>query len=135
MIAVPSCHCPDVLKITAAVGFGQTDTGDSLARGHFRQPAFFLRLAAEGDDERRHDVGVHVPRRRRKPGPTQFFDDDGIVKKASLGAAVRLGDAGAQEADLTRAPPDFRWRHALVFPIRIVGNHLGHEELPDGVAE
>ena len=90
----------DRLHVGAELGLGQREGGPDLPRGHARQVALALLVAAElhqqvGADE----VGVDHAR-DRDPAARELLDDHRVGRQVEAHAAVLLGDRYAEQAEL-----------------------------------
>ncbi len=86
-------------------------------------------------EERRDDIGVHVPGRCGEVEPAQFFEHDGIEFEVAACTAILLGNTGAKETDFPRAPPDFARSVAVFFPFRILRDDLGFQKATNAAPE
>jgi len=78
---------------------------------------------------------VQVPRRRTDAPVAEFFHHDRVVEKAAARAAVFGRDAGAEDADLARAPPDGARRDAGFLPFRVFRRHFVPKKLAHRAAK
>ena len=65
----------------------------------------------------------------------QLLDDDRVEIEIAAGAAIFLRDGGAEDARGAGLEPDLARRHAGLLPRRVMGQHLGRDELAHRVAE
>jgi len=129
------CAGPQRGEVAAPAGLGQADAEDRFSRRHRRQDSALLLLCAVGGDHRRDDVPVHVPGRRREAVPAQFLYDDSVPEEVAAGAAIFLGDAGAEQAHLAGPQPDIPRRISGFLPVRVMRDDLGFQKRLHGSAE
>ena len=122
------------LEVAARAGLGHGDGADQLARGHARQPAVLLHLAAIGMDVGRDDV-----RMQRKAQPAGARARDLLQQHGRMAevaaAAIGLGQHGVEQAFAPGLAPDLLGHDALALPFGMVGHDLALEEAAGLLAE
>src|ERR1700730_304660 len=87
--------------IGAGLGLRQCEGCELLPLGQVRQPAPLLLLRTEEDDGLGTDRGVDVEDHRRAGAEARdFLDEDRERQVVEPGAAVRVGDQDAEQAEL-----------------------------------
>ena len=123
------------LEIAAAARFGQADGGNEFTRRHLGQPAGFLRLGAMIHQERRNDMGVHVPGGGGHAVTSQLLDHDGVEQEVAAHAAICFRDTGAQQAEFSGPGPDLRRGAPGVLPFGVSGQNLLFQKPRHGFSE
>ena len=115
------------------VGLGQSEAADPLAAGELRQILAPLRFAAVGIDRVHHERALHAHHRAiAGVDPLDFTRDEPIAHVVESGAAVRLGQRGAEQAERAHLGKDRRVglfvpervldaRHELFLRVRVRG--------------
>ena len=129
-VAVAGGAGADRLHVGAGGGLGHRQRADELAGHHLRQPAGLLLRGAVGEDVVGDDRGVDAEAPAREVGAGVLHEDHRVVAEVAAGAAVLLGDRGAEEADLAGLVPGLAVHHALGAP----GVEAGRPAFGDEVA-
>ena len=104
VVAVPFGARADALQVRAGAWLRHGDGADQLAARHARQPALLLRLGAVVQQVVRDDR-MHRGAHAREAAARHLLVEHGLVAEVAAGAAIRLRNVGAQEAQLAGAPP------------------------------
>ena len=107
----------DALQVGAGAGLAHGDGADHLAAGELGQPALLLLLGAEAQDVGRDDAGMQRRAERIHAGEAVGAVDDRLVGEGAAGAAVFLGDHGAEQARLPGLGPDLARKDLVLVPL------------------
>ena len=117
-----------VLQVGAGAGLAHGDGADHLAAGELGQPALLLLLGAEAQDVGRDDPGMQRRAERVHAGEAVGAVDDRLMGERAAGAAVFLGDHGAEQARLPGLGPDLARKDFVLVPLVDVRHEFGLQE-------
>ena len=122
--------------IRAEVGLGETEAADHLARRQPRQPVALLLLAAERVDRIHHQRALHR-RERADAGVAalELLHDEAVRDVVEPGAAVLLGQVGAEHAELGHLRDQLLREASLDVALADDRQHVLVDEGADGVAD
>jgi len=133
--AVLSCVGPHAGGVGAGVRLGQPEAADDLARGHPREPFFFLLLGAVGRD-REHRERALDRDEAAEAGirGLELEAGEAVADRIDAGAAVTL-QVHAEEAELAELGCDLARELGALEPLLDSGKQAVDGEAPNGLLE
>lgn len=126
----------DAGEVGARAGLRHGDRGHGLAGQEAGEPALLLLLAAELEQVRQDEAGVHGLRAEPDSRAPALLADHGLVGEVGdARAAVLLGHVDAEDAEVAELAVQLAGDMALPLPVSVVGGDLLGDEVADGRPE